>query len=357
MGEHFHNPAGNDIVIGITMGDPGGIGPEIIVKALSDPAIRRLAKFIIFGLDEQLEYAADLIEVEPFWLRHPHEKLSRVYPRQVVVADYDEYAVPSGIHKPNLISGQASMQFCLDAIEAARDNIVDAIVTAPISKTSWKLADSPWTGHTEMLAEKCKSPRKVMMFVAGPLKLALATIHEGLFDIRHKFTIGCVFTPIDLLNDALKDYFDIKKPKIAVAGLNPHAGEDGQFGDEEKRIISPAILLAQEMGINVEGPFPADTLFYHAAQGQYDGVVAMYHDQGLIPIKMVAFDRAVNVTIGLPIIRTSPGHGTAFDIAGQGTANANSIKEAIRVAVQMARAKQEHRGLSRAKATPNDVNR
>lgn len=335
-----HNPANSEIVIGLTMGDPGGIGPEIIVKALADPMIRRLAKFIIFGLDEQLEYAADLIEVEPFWLRHPHEKLSRDYPRQVVVADYDEYAIPAGIHKSNLISGQASMQFCLDAIDAARHGIIDAMVTAPISKTSWKLADSPWTGHTEMLAEKCKSPRKVMMFVAGPLKLALATIHEGLFDIRHRFTIGCVFTPIDLLNDALKDYFGIKKPKIAVAGLNPHAGEDGQFGDEEQRIISPAILLAQEMGIDVHGPFPADTLFYHAAQGHYDGVVAMYHDQGLIPIKMVAFDRAVNVTIGLPIIRTSPGHGTAFDIAGQGTAKANNIKEAIRVAVQMAKAKQ-----------------
>ena len=339
MNDERNNQTGTNIVIGITMGDPGGIGPEIVVKALADPAIRRLAKFVIFGLDEHLEYAADWIEVEPFWLRHPHEKLSRDYPRQVVVADYDEYAVPAGIHKPNAVSGQASLRFCSDAIEAARRGIIDAVVTAPISKTSWKLADSPWTGHTEMLQEKCKSPRKVMMFVAGPLKLALATIHEGLFDIRHKFTIGCVFTPIDLLNDALKDYFGIKKPKIAVAGLNPHAGEDGQFGDEEKRIIGPAILLAQEMGIDVCGPFPADTLFYHAAQGQYDGVVAMYHDQGLIPVKMVAFDKAVNVTIGLPIIRTSPGHGTAFDIAGKGIANANSMKEAIRVAVQMAQAK------------------
>ncbi len=335
-----NNLTGTDTVIGITMGDPGGIGPEIVVKALSDPAIRRLAKFIIFGQDEQLEYAADLIEVEPFWLRHPHEKLSRDYPRQVVVADYDEYATPSGMHKPNAVAGQASLQFCADAIDAAQRGIIDAVVTAPISKTSWKLASSPWTGHTEMLQEKCKSPRKVMMFVAGPLKLALATIHEGLFDIRHKFTIGCVFTPIDLLNDALKDYFGIKRPRIAVAGLNPHAGEDGQFGDEEKRIISPAILLAQEMGIDAHGPFPADTLFCQALDGKYDGVVAMYHDQGLIPVKMVAFDKAVNVTIGLPIIRTSPGHGTAFDIAGKGAANANSLKEAIRVAVQMANAKQ-----------------
>ncbi|MHC4883363.1 MAG: 4-hydroxythreonine-4-phosphate dehydrogenase PdxA [Planctomycetota bacterium] len=334
-----HNLVGNEIVIGITMGDPGGIGPEIVVKALADPMIRRLAKFIIFGLDEPLGYAADLIEMQPFWLRHPHEKLSRDYPRQVVVADYDEYPVPAWVHRSTRISGEASMRFCQDAIKAAKEGLIDAVVTAPISKTSWHLAESPWTGHTEMLADLCKSPRKVMMFVAGPLKLALATIHESLFEIRHKFTIGCVFEPIDLLNDALKDYFGIEKPHIAVAGLNPHAGEDGQFGDEERRIISPAILLAQEAGIDCCGPFPADTLFYHAAQGQYDGVVAMYHDQGLIPVKMVAFDKAVNVTIGLPIIRTSPGHGTAFDIAGKGIANANAMKEAIRVAVQMAKTK------------------
>ena len=335
-----HNLMGNEIVIGITMGDPGGIGPEIVVKALADPMIRRLAKFIIFGLDEQLEYAADLIEMNSFWLRHPHEKLSRDYPRQVVVADYDEYSVPAWLHCPTRICGQVSMRFCQDATEAAKDGLIDAVVTAPISKTSWNQAESPWPGHTEMLADLCKSPRKVMMFVAGPLKLALATIHEPLFEIRHKFTIGCVFEPIDLLNDALKNYFGIENPHIAVAGLNPHAGEDGQFGDEEQRIISPAILLAQEAGIDCCGPFPADTLFYHAAQGQYDGLVAMYHDQGLIPIKMLAFDKAVNVTIGLPIIRTSPGHGTAFDIAGKGVANANAMKEAIRVAVQMAKTKQ-----------------
>lgn len=323
-------------VIGITMGDPGGIGPEIVIKALTDPAIRRLAKYVIFGLDEHLEYAADLAEVEPFWLRHPHEKLSRDYPRQVVVADYDEFSAPAHIHRPTRISGEASLRFCLDAVQAAQQGILDAVVTAPISKTSWKMADCVWPGHTEMLADCCKSPRKAMMFVAGPLKMALATIHEALFEIRHKFTIGCVFEPIDLLNTALQEFFDIPRPRIAVAGLNPHAGEEGQFGDEERRIIQPAILLAQEAGIRCEGPYPADSLFVHASRGDFDGVVAMYHDQGLIPVKMLAFDSAVNVTIGLPIIRTSPAHGTAFDIAGSGTARAESMKHAIRVAVEMA---------------------
>jgi len=323
-------------VIGITMGDPGGIGAEVIVKALADPLVRRQAKFIIFGMAEQLEYAADMAEIEPYWLRHQHEKISRYYPRQVVVADYDEYSVPSWVHAPSKISGEASMQFCFDAIREANAGIIDAVVTAPISKTSWQYADSTWTGHTEMLGDLCKS-RKAMMFVGGPLKVSLATIHEGLFDLRHKFTIGTVFEPIDLMNDALKKYFGIEKPKIAICGLNPHAGEEGQFGDEERRVIEPTILMAQEVGIDCCGPYPADTLFVKAAQGEYDGVVAMYHDQGLIPVKLMAFDNAVNVTIGLPIIRTSPCHGTAFDIAGRGIANESSMKEAIRIAVEMAR--------------------
>ncbi len=334
-----NNLAGNEIVIGITMGDPGGIGPEIVVKALSDPMIRREAKFIIFGMEEQLAYAADAVEIDPYWLRHQHEKISRDYPRNVVVADYDEFSFPGWSHGPNKISGEASIKFCLDAIDAAKDGIIDALVTAPISKVRWNLAGCDWPGHTEMLAERCKSPRKVMMFVAGPLKVALATIHEPLFEVRHKFTIGCVFEPIDLLNTALQDYFGIKKPRIGVAGLNPHAGEQGQFGDEEQRIISPAIMLCRENGVNCQGPIPADTLFLRATQGQFDGVVAMYHDQGMIPVKMLAFDKAVNVTIGIPIIRTSPCHGTAFDIADKSIASADSMTEAIRLAIEMARIK------------------
>lgn len=332
---------GQEPVIGITMGDPGGIGPEIVIKALADPGVRKLAKFIIFGMDEPLAYAADAIEMDPFWLRYPHEKLSRDYPRRVVVADYDDYSVPTWIRKPNKVSGEASVRFCLDAIDACRAGIIDGMVTAPISKVSWKMAGVEWPGHTEMIADRCKSLRKVMMFVAGPLKLALATIHESLFELRHKFTIGCVFEPIDLLNTALMEYFGVKRPKIAVAGLNPHAGEDGQFGDEEERIISPAISLACEVGIDCCGPFPADTLFGRAIGGEFDGVVAMYHDQGLIPVKMLAFNNAVNVTIGVPIVRTSPCHGTAFDIAGKGLANAESMKAAIRIAVEMAAKKQE----------------
>jgi 4-hydroxythreonine-4-phosphate dehydrogenase len=330
------------MVIGITMGEPLGIGPEIIVKALNDPLLRRAAKFVIFGMDEFLEYATDILEIEPYWMRHQHEKISRDYPHNVVVADYDDYVVPSWARGSGKAGGEVSFRFCVDAIEAARAGIIDAVVTAPISKTSWKEAGVEWPGHTELLAALCKSPQKAMMFVAGPLKVALATIHESLFELRNKFTIGCVYEPIDLLNIALQEYFGIKNPKIAVAALNPHAGENGQFGDEEQRIISPAIMMAQEMGVNCSGPWPADSLFVKAARGQFDGVVAMYHDQAMIPVKLLAFREAVNITIGLPIIRTSPAHGTAFDIAGKGIADESSMKAAIKLAIDMARTKKQN---------------
>ena len=339
MNINGNNSISEQPVIGITMGDPAGIGPEIIVKALADPDIRRAAKYIVFGMNEQLCYAADAAEIEPFWGRHQHEKISREYPYKVVVADYDEFSVPSWVKSPSKVAGEASIRFCLDAIDVAQASLIDALVTAPISKVSWKLAGAEWPGHTEMLAARCKSKRKVMMFAAGPLKLALATIHEALFEVRHKFTIGCVFEPIDLLNDALKEYFDINNPRIGVAALNPHAGEEGQFGDEEQRIIKPAILLAQNQGINCHGPFSADSLFLRAVQGEFDGVVAMYHDQGMIPVKLLNFGKAVNITIGIPIIRTSPAHGTAFDIAGQNIADPSGMKSAITTAIMMAKTK------------------
>ena len=345
-----HNSISEQVVIGVTMGDAAGIGPEVVVKALADPEVRRAAKFIVFGMNEQLCYAADRAEIEPFWGRHQHEKISREYPYKVVVADYDEYSVPPWLKEPSRIAGEASIKVCSDAIAAAKDGIIDAIVTAPISKASWKKADAPWPGHTEMFAKKCKAPRKAMMFVAGPLKVALATIHLGLFEVRNKFTIGCVFEPIDLLNDALKEFFAIDNPRLGVAALNPHAGENGQFGDEEQRIIAPAILLAQEQNINCVGPIPADTLFARAVHGEFDAVVAMYHDQGMIPVKLLDFEHAVNITIGIPIVRTSPAHGTAFDIAGRNMANPSSMKSAILMAIQMAKLR---RACPLAPVTPN----
>lgn len=329
-------PSNGKPMIGITLGDPAGIGAEVIVKALADRQIRQLAKFIIYGLHECLEYAADLAEINPFWFRLPHDVVGRIE-SGVIAADFDEFSMFTPlVHCPTAEGGRASMKFLDTAIQAARDHVVEAIVTAPICKESWHMAGITFPGHTEKLAHACKVNDVTMMFVGGNMRVALASIHLPLFELRNSFTIGRVFTPIDHMAQALRRWFGIDSPRIAVCGLNPHAGENGMFGDEEKRVIEPAVIMAREAGWEVEGPLPADTLFWRAAKGQFDGVVAMYHDQGLIPIKLLAFESACQTTLGLPIIRTSVDHGTAFDIAGRNQANPESMKSAIRLACQMA---------------------
>jgi 4-hydroxythreonine-4-phosphate dehydrogenase len=323
-------------LIGVTIGDPSGIGPEVIVKALGDPDVRSLGRFLIYGCEEALFDAAEKANIRPFWFRVERERAARI-DTGVVVVDFDEYADYSWNEaRPSAIGGKASLQFFDEAIEAARSGTIDAIVTGPIHKTSWRLAGCRFPGHTEKIADACKTRRYTMAFVGGGLRVALASTHLGLFDLRNKFTIGLVFQPIDLLDDALRHWFGIEHPRIAVAGLNPHSSEEGRFGDEETRIIEPAMQMARNAGINVEGPFPPDTLFLPRRRTRYDGIVAMYHDQGLIPVKMLAFDTAVNVTLGLPVIRTSVDHGTAFDIAGTNKADPGSMKEAVRLACQLA---------------------
>jgi len=322
------------------MGDPCGIGAEIVIKSLSDPDLHDRASYIVFGFSEQLSYTADRLDADFLFFRDRHEDI-RAYNHRITVLDYDEFSAPASMPRgASKLGGAASMAFCEGAISAARRGLIDAMVTAPISKSSWKLAGhTRFPGHTELLAKRCGVKNVAMMFVSPKLKVVLATIHQALFDIRNSFTIGCVFNPMDLADQALRDWFGIENPRLGIAGLNPHAGEDGRFGDEEQRIIEPAILLANEAGINATGPISADTIYIKALAGEFDAVVAMYHDQGLIPIKLLAWRDAVNLTLGLPIIRTSPDHGTAFDIAAKGLADPSSMKSAIRLAIELARKK------------------
>ena len=318
------------------MGDPAGIGAEVVVKALADHSLRSRARYVIYGLHEQIGYAADAAELHPYWFRKPHEEAKKIH-SGVVVADFDEFAFDvRRPGRPSIEAGRASMRFLEEAIAHARNHTIDALVTGPIDKTAWQMAGFTFPGHTELLAAACKARRVTMMFVAGPLRVALASVHQPLFELRHSFTIGLVFQPIDLLHQALRDWFGIERPKIAVAALNPHAGENGRFGDEETRVIQPAIDMARHGDIDALGPFPADTLFWRATRGEFDGVVTMYHDQALIPVKLMAFDCAVNVTLGLPIIRTSADHGTAYDIVGKNKADPGSMKAAIKLAVELA---------------------
>ena len=329
--------------IGITMGDPLGIGPEVIIKALADPDTRRQGRFVIYGLNELLTYAADQLERHPFWYRVQHDsaRTKRPISEDVVVLDYDEYdgfmQMPRRAHKN---AGAVSKLFVEEAIEDAlrpddHPRKLDAIVTGPISKDAWRLAGLKWPGHTELFIHRTKAKRGVMMFVSPRLRVALATCHLPLMDIRNVLTIGRIFDPIDLGHEACRA-LGIERPRIAVTGLNPHAGENGLLGDEESRLIEPAIQVARDGGMDVEGPFPADTVFIRAASGDFDLVVAMYHDQGLIPVKLLGWDKAVNWTLGLPIVRTSPDHGTAFDIAGQNKASEGSMKAALELAAKLA---------------------
>jgi 4-hydroxythreonine-4-phosphate dehydrogenase len=313
-------------LIGVTMGDPCGIGAEVIVKALDDAEIRASGRFIVFGMEAVLRHAARLASVKPFWFPVQAHEVGRV-DSGVIVADFEDYARHDwSVPRPTEWGGRASLRFLDAAISMARPRMIDAIVTGPIHKTSWHLAGSPFPGHTEKLAAAFDCKRFNMMFEAPGLRVALATTHVGLFELRNHFNIGLVFQPIDLLNEALRNWFGIECPRIAVAGLNPHAGEDGE----------PAIQMAANTGVDVQGPFPADTLFIPSRRSRFDGIVAMYHDQGLVPVKLLAFDRAVNLTLGLPILRTSVDHGTAYDIAGRNLADPGSMKEALRLALRLA---------------------
>lgn len=325
-------------LIGVTLGDPLGIGPEVIVKALADPELRRMARFVIYGLHDVLELAADQAEISPYWWREPFDGEPRVT-RGVLVADFDDLLLPGpDVERgPNEAAGRASFRFFDVAVQHARAGVIDAVVTGPICKESWHLANQRYRGHTDLLARRFDTRRVCMLFAAGDLRVALASDHVPLFELRNQFTIGMVHQPIDLLDRALREWWGIERPRIGVLGLNPHAGEGGLLGDEELRIIEPALTLARNASIDVTGPLPPDTAFIPEMRGRFDGLVAMYHDQGLIPVKALGFHETVNVTLGPPILRTSPDHGTAFGIAGKNKAHPGSMSEALRLAIRLAR--------------------
>ena len=330
------------------MGDPGGVGPEVLVRALANKARRSSAKFIIHGSSHAMLAAAESVGIEPFWWRVDARSplISTLSSHDVVLLDADPALLDQGIDLrfpavENKLSGQLSFEWVEHAVEdTLRPNDdplrADAIVTGPINKQAWALAGRrKYAGHTELLAQRYKAKYHAMMFVGDKLRVILATVHIPINEIKDKLTIGAVHTAIDLGHHACLQ-LGYARPRIAVCGLNPHAGENGLMGDEEQRIIKPAIDLATNAGMQVFGPFPADTIYNAAVAGKYDLVVAMYHDQGLIPVKLLERDLAVNVTLGLPTVRTSPDHGTAFDIVGKGIADPGSMSSAIDLAVKMA---------------------
>jgi 4-hydroxythreonine-4-phosphate dehydrogenase len=284
--------------IAMTVGDPAGVGPEIVDKAVRDARV--------------LEACEPLV-----------------------------YAPPSGSSfRPGELAaaaGRAAYDVLVRAVEDARAGRVDAVATAPVNKEAFALAGLPWKGHTELLAHLTGARQVAMMFYSEPLRVVLATVHVALRDVSSLLTRPGLESLIRLTARELPR-FGFGSPRLAVAGLNPHAGEHGVIGREDDDTLRPAIEACASGGIDVSGPYPADTLFVRAARGEFDAVIACYHDQGLVPIKLLAFGKAVNVTLGLPIIRTSVDHGTAFDIAGKGVADPGSMVEAVLLAARLARA-------------------
>ena len=324
----------------ITMGDPTGIGPEIILKAclagefdaLRSPlliagdagVLRRAAA--IFGVDAVLAAGATAGEV-----------LLRLGSRSLPVQNLSTLdAAGLGYGAPDRACGAAMLAYIEWACAACLAGRAVGMVTAPISKAAIRAAGSTFPGHTELLAARCNVSKEVMMLAGARLKVALVTTHHAYRAVPALLTTAEILATIRVTAIALRRHFGLQTPRLAVLALNPHAGEGGQFGDEEITIIAPAIAAARAEGIDASGPHSADTLFYFAVQGAYDAVICMYHDQGLIPLKLLHFDDGVNVTLGLPIVRTSVDHGTAYDLAGSGQASTASLVAAIRMAEQMA---------------------
>jgi len=322
------------------MGDPCGIGPEVVLRALARPSVRRLARFVLIGGAAVFRRVAREFGIEVAGLR-----TVKAFPKSLRTGRacvWNACSVPARLAlrgEATEEGGRASVACILCAIDLAVEGKIDAIVTAPINKLAIHVAGHEWPGHTEMLADRTGTPKPVMMMVGGGLRVPLVTTHASIRDVPDLITRQNVLATLRIASHALQRYFRLKGPRIAVCGLNPHAGESGRFGDEEETAIRPAMEDARGEGIVVcAGPVPADVVFGQALKGAYDAVVAMYHDQGNLPVKLLAFETGVNVTLGLPIIRPSPDHGTAYDIVRQGRADPRSMIAAIRVAARMARA-------------------
>lgn len=315
-------------IIGITLGDLAGIGPEVVAKALAQERVWTWCQPWIYGPPGILRFVSEKLGLRIQESSFGISKKGNVLVRPVGLAPLGW--IGCGKSKNQLA------RIALDCVSAAVKDILNqkihAIVTAPVHKAGIIKAGIPFTGHTEFLSNLTGVKNVVMMMTSPGLKVALVTTHVPLREVARQVTRSKILTVIALFHEALKQ-FGFKKPKIAVASLNPHGGEDQ--GLEEGKEICLAISQSRRKGFRVEGPVSADALFYQALKGDYDGVVAMYHDQGLPPLKMICFDRGVNVTLGLPFVRTSPDHGTAYDIAGKGKANPESMIESIRIAVQL----------------------
>ncbi len=326
-------PHSDHIRLAVTMGDPAGIGPEICAKVLEPGVIPAQVIPVLVGDAALLRTVAGSSLPEVILVTDPSDPGS-VKPGGVYLYDLRQGGEKIRPGSASAESGSASAAYLRGAVELVKNGMTQGIVTAPISKEAWRMAGVDYPGHTEFLRDATGSERTVMMFLGGGLRVALFTTHVSFAEARAALSVEALVDFIVFLVSWLRRY-GLSGLRVAVAGFNPHAGESGLFGDEEIRIIAPAIEECRRKGINADGPFPADTMFSPHTRERYDLAIALYHDQGLIPVKTLAFDSAVNVTLGLPFVRTSPPHGVAYDIARSGRASPEGLVAAITTAAEL----------------------
>ncbi len=323
-----------EIRLGITLGCPVGVGPEIVLQALKKPWPEDL-RLVVLGDPEVLGSLAHNLGLHPDWeVVDTPEALSDLRQHTVLALSHLKDLRPG---QPNLETAKAMVRYIREGVRLCQEGLLHGLVTAPISKMALKLAGEPFPGHTEMLAHLTGTQDYAMAFYGERLKIVLVTIHEALAKVPTLISAEKIVQVSRLAYHFLRRDLGVKEPRLALAALNPHASEGGLFGDEEARILEPAVKRARQEGLPLQGPFPSDSLFYRALQEEFDLVVSLYHDQGLIPFKLLHFEDGVNLTLGLPIVRTSVDHGTAYDIAWQGKATPQSLFKAIELAYKMAK--------------------
>ena len=337
----------NHLPLAITMGEPAGIGPDIVLRLYAQRRQHDLPPFILYGHLDFLQARAQRLGLDVTLAPSAPADAASLFPSALPVAHVDGL-VPDKPGEPTPLSGKVVIESIARAVEASLTGATRGIVTAPIHKGALYTTGFKYPGHTEYLAALCEqagvTPMPLMMLAHDELRVIPATIHVPLRDVPALLTHDLLVSTGRIAAQSLRTRFGIAEPRIAFAGLNPHAGEGGAIGREDFDIVGPAVAQLVHEGIAAEGPIPADTLFYPPHWRRYDTVIGMYHDQALIPIKTVAFDEAVNVTLGLPIVRTSPDHGTAFDIAGKNKANPGSMTAALRMAIEIAKRRQPSSG-------------
>ena len=320
--------------IGITLGDLNGIGPEVVIKALADNRILNSITPVVYGNARVLTYYRKLLNLEEFNYSQVRTK-GQFFPKAINVVNCWEEEIKILPGQPSRETGRAALMGLRQVVEEVKEGLLDGFVTSPIDKNTVYGDDFPYHGHTEYLTETFQATESLMLMVGQSLKVGLVTEHVPVSDISKYIIAERVELKIRLMELSLKNDFQISKPKIAILGLNPHAGDEGLLGKEENEVIKPVINDLKSKGKLIFGPFPADGFFASAQHEKYDGILAMYHDQGLIPFKYIDFQNGVNFTAGLPTVRTSPDHGTAYNIAGKNMADESSMRQAIFLAADI----------------------